>query len=372
MTSAEDERVVRVLLPVDLIRRMDEALQNRLGGFSLRTELIREALDAYLLELTHQVADEFRPERQLRLQSALDDVSQTTLSWRSLPEAVSDTFVAPVQTVEPGEASPAVSAVEHLALRASRRDRVPFTGEAFVDLDEPLFGLHNRDYPSLWAASCTDHLLGDMPGIRFDLLMESLTSAAWETGRVLEAMEKKLGTKLTPLFPTNREKPQSAEGVFRSFAVGTIAERDGELIGSGPLFNWGVLQARRAPRSQIVGLTAEGLSLLSALEGLSPNAPHSTAHADAFLTHVRNHAPGDWWLLSFVLEQVGRDVNRAELMMALSGERPGWTPAEVSTNAAGSVARLREWGLVEVRQIGGRYRLTSFGKERVARMQEER
>jgi hypothetical protein len=48
--------------------------------------------------------------------------------------------------------------------------------------------------------------------------------------------------------------------------------------------------------------------------------------------------------------------------------RPDWSKSVASTNAQGYVARGREWGLIESRQVQGRYALTPFGEEQLGHM----
>ena len=51
-----DQRVVKLLLPLPLIRQMDRVLLDGVGGFTTRNEFVREAIDSYMLELTHEPA----------------------------------------------------------------------------------------------------------------------------------------------------------------------------------------------------------------------------------------------------------------------------------------------------------------------------
>ena len=52
----KDQRVVKLLLPLALIRQMDRLLVDGIGGFATRTEFVREAIESYMLELTHEPA----------------------------------------------------------------------------------------------------------------------------------------------------------------------------------------------------------------------------------------------------------------------------------------------------------------------------
>src|SRR5262245_27656382 len=50
------ERVVKVGLPVDLIRRMDQALAEERGGLGTRAEFLREAAESFLAEISYPAA----------------------------------------------------------------------------------------------------------------------------------------------------------------------------------------------------------------------------------------------------------------------------------------------------------------------------
>src|SRR6266511_4178046 len=51
-----DQRVVKLLLPLPLIRQMDHLLLDGIGGFTTRNEFVREAIESYMLELAHEPA----------------------------------------------------------------------------------------------------------------------------------------------------------------------------------------------------------------------------------------------------------------------------------------------------------------------------
>jgi hypothetical protein len=227
-----------------------------------------------------------------------------------------------------------------------------------VVVEEPLFGLHNRDYPSLWLASrlaqATTSSLVDTESF----LGQALANA-WSMGEKLEALEKPMGTRLSSLFPTNRLKSGRAEEAFRLFAFGQLIRADSGLRASGPLFLWRIAQVQASDSR--IGLTPQGLQLMRKLAGLSALAPHDRTHAEVFLAHLREHAPADWWGFETLLREVCKGASRMELLHRFRAEKPQWTDSQVSTNVAGYVARAREWGLLESKQSEGRYLLTEFG-----------
>jgi hypothetical protein len=343
-----DDRIVRVPLPVELIRRMDELVLSGKAGFQTRAEFIREAVEAMVLELSYEPAPGEPMTRAV-----------ARVSGGSAPHMVASDFERDQVKAFELEAS-------GFELQATRL-LAPAPGVTLDDgigqvIDESLFGLHNRDYPSIWAAV---HLaaLTTEELVSLNRFYASVLEAAWEFGERLLSLEKALGVKLSALFPTNRRKPQSAEEAFRTFAVGTRVMAGPEVRVSGPLFVWRVCQIRADGDDLKIGLTSVGRELLATLEGLSLESPHPAALAQRFFAHLRAHAPRDWWGFTTLLETVEVGVTRVELVEAFQRAQPDWSDSVSATNAAGYVARAREWGLVEPRLVEGRYALTPFGKQ---------
>ena len=123
----------------------------------------------------------------------------------------------------------------------------------------PLLGLHNRDYPSLWAAHrLARYTIDEL--VPFREFVDRATNAAWVFAARLQAIERMDGgDRLTALFPTNPAKRAAAERAFQAFAIGAIPRRVGEgrIRVSGPLFAWGVCQLVPREGELLVGLTAE-------------------------------------------------------------------------------------------------------------------
>jgi len=343
-----DERIVRVPLPVSLIRRMDQLLLKGTGGYQTRAEFIREAVEAMVLELSYEPAPE-----EPRLQ-ALTVAANAPPTTGGPPGA---------QHAPAGPLKPPVLDLERTRLGIPASGVTLDDGEGTV-IDEPMFGLHNRDYPSLWAAHhlaalTTDDLVG------LDEFYRTLVAAAWEFGERLLVLEKTVGAKLSALFPTNRAKPQSAEEGFRVFAVGTCTANGQEIRLGGPLFMWRVCQVTRRNGHLLVGLTSAGRELLTALEDVSLEMPHPPTLAERFFAHLRAHAAKDWWGFTTLLEAVEAGATRIELIEVFQQAQPTWNESKNATNVAGYVARAREWGLVEPKQVDGRYALTPFGKHQL-------
>jgi len=230
--------------------------------------------------------------------------------------------------------------------------------------DEPLLGLHNRDYPSLWAAGrLARYSVDGLPS--FADFKRQATDAAWFYAAQLEALEEGRGTRLRSLFPSNPQKREAAERGFQAFAIGSISRRPpttGPIPADGPFFLWRLCQLARIDGRLVIGLTGTGRSLLERLAGLSLELPHDQASAREFLAYVGEVAPGDKWGFDQVVTAVAAEPDREQLVASIAGERSDWSPATSSSIAQGYVARAREWGLVEPRLQSGKYRLTEFGE----------
>jgi hypothetical protein len=339
-----EQRLVRVVLPVELIQRVDELLVRGVGGYRNRQDFIRDAAEALVLELSYAPASEEPAPRQgVPILSSPPPEAQ-----REPPKAPPppDVHVHDVHGTLDFSLLPLVPDVKVVEAPGA------------VVVDEPLFGLHNRDYPSLWLASRLAQATRSGLVDAADFMAQALKEA-WTLGEKLQALEQRTGTRLSSLFPTNRQKSGRAEEAFRIFALGQVTRSDTGLRASGPLFTWRIAQVQAADSH--IGLTPQGLRLMRKLAGLSAMTPHNQTHAEAFLAHLREHAPADWWGFETVLREVGKGAARLGLLQRFRAEQPRWTEAQVSTNVSGYVARAREWGLLESKQSEGKYLLTEFG-----------
>ncbi len=354
MSGGSEERLVKVPLPLDLIRRIDGALAQGQGGYTTRQEFFREAAEGLLLELSYAPAPEEPGASTHEKDVAAEPSATSPPSEPAPPGAIAVHESAAL-------AAPVALGLDSTVLRLSGPQEAFTDGEAELD-DGPLFGMHNRDYPSIWAA----YRLADQLGhgaVSYSAFVDTVTAEAWEYAEALKRVESPSGLKLTALFPTNREKPQSAAEGFRTFAIGSLLNGKRERIrGEGPLFAWRVCQARRTQSTMLLGITAEGWELLRRLEGISLQLPHSTALAEVFLGHLRRYSPGDWWGFATVLRAARETPTRADLVQAFV-DGADWSESVAATTAQGYVARAREWGLLEPRIVGGRYELTEFGAD---------
>lgn len=332
----EDNRIIRVPLPVALLRSMDALILNRVGGYESRAEFVRESIEALVMELTYEPADE------LQRGTASEDDERKRLASTNSPRA----------SLRPSMDTTALAVPDTFAL---------LEGAATVD-SQPMFGLHNRDYPSLWALAQIAQMTskGAQP---FDDCVARLLTHAWSFGETLRALEEAGGGKLTALFPTNPAKPQSAQAAFENFAVGGYSLMADQLRAYGPLFAWRTCQLEIADDARVlVALTREGQELVRALEGMTAEIPHPEPMSTAFVLHLQRHCPEDWWGFELVLTHAEDGVSRERLAEVLREREPAWRSSVAATNAAGYVARAREWGLLEAQMVNRQYRLSAYGK----------
>jgi len=342
MTEPE-QRIMRVVLPVTLIRAMDAVIIKGLGGYTTRGEFIVDAIHERVLEMTVDVAED------------------------AGPPAAGGALLEPVIAEPVVRSTPPTGAT--LQMTAIVAPPAGFTVGGSQDLSrpegQPLFGLHNRDYPSLWALARLAALTSEHP-IPVEAFYTQLTEDAWKFGELLLAIEKHTGTKRTALFPTNAEKRKAAEMGFRTFAIGDYrGGSDGTYVTSGPLFEWQVVGLVAGDRKEPeIGVTAAGWALLETINGVSVEEPHPGPVAARFLAHLLERAPADWAGFIEVLRAIGVEgATRQEVLEHVAKSWTDWTENEVSTNSAGYIARAREWGLIEPKQTKTKYQLTPAGIE---------
>src|SRR5688572_28682004 len=120
-----DSRLVKVLLPAGLVHAMHEVIAAG-GGYSNRNECISDAVHGHLAELMA-----LEPEAPGRTQPP-SGLNAATRSKAPTRDAVASDLVTSLPA--PPLGGPTFPAVER------RRQ-------------EPTWGMHNRDFPTLWALS---------------------------------------------------------------------------------------------------------------------------------------------------------------------------------------------------------------------------
>ena len=363
----EDLRLVRVLAPGALLREVDGIVRQGRGGYQTRQEFFLDAIENQILEVTYSGAENGQRRLPVDQLPAADSATRARTGPGDVPQENGG------QVAEP-PAPPALANGDSIQLLTDFSEtelHPPSSGPTMngglgVATDEPLFGLHNRDYPSLWAAQqlAVQTQEGFVPLRDF---VEATLTAAWRFAASLEDLDQKASTKLTALFPKNRAKPQSAEESFKAFAIGALAKKplaDGKLKGSGPLYTWGVAQVQQSDDVLAIGPTEAGYELLEQLAGISLRLPHEEHFANRFLDFLAEHASADAAGFDLLLEVVPEGLTRTELAGRFKDWQPKWSDTEANTYAAAYVARAREWGLLEEKLVDRRYALTEFGERR--------
>ena len=334
---------------------MDDVILRGIGGYATRAEFIVDAIQERIYELAIEAEED--PDGPLPSQQRV---------WTPRPQEPPRTSPEGIDTT----ASPGPDELA-TALEVPRRGLAMEPYEVAID-DDVLFGLHNRDYPSLWALAHLASMAQQRP-VPAETFYAEVLEEAWRFGKVLLDRERRGAQKCTALFPTNPRKVKAAEAAFRAFAIGDyrIAD-DGLLTAHGPLFVWRAAALSMNGEGPSLGLTDAGWDLLAAVDGLTVDQPHPSEVARRFFEHLSRYAPADWDGFTVLLSSIGAEgATRADVLERFAEVWPEWSPNEVSTNATGYTARAREWGLVEPKQTKGRYHLTPFGLE-VAAAQQDR
>jgi hypothetical protein len=234
-------------------------------------------------------------------------------------------------------------------------------------LNAPLVGLHNRDFPTLWAVD----LLAGMVAARGEPLswihyLARTASAAWAASDSLAELDdarSEQTLKASVGFPKNPLKRSASEARFTEHMLGTL--RQGKA--SGPVFALGLVGLAEGPIADRVAPTKPGLALLRELRaaGLSPRPPHPPRAWLAFRGHLQSVLPADLGQWFDVLRVIAAAPTTDEVAVQFQDR---WVGSAVQSNINSYVSRGREWGLVEPKLTDGRYRLTPLG---LREMEEE-
>ena len=368
-----EDRLVRIPLPTDLLRRIDNLLGDRVGGYSDRTEFIRDALEERVLELTHSPLDEAsgpRSRAQLGAGSGGGTVDKVAalgawvreLDERQPPGDPDNEWDVPIPSIdfEPRN-------IEQTALRLEGRGVFRSLPIALPIEDGPLYGLHSRDYPSLWALNRLCSWTLERP-LRLQDFHDLAVRAAWSFGVGLVSLGGELGVNLAGLFPTNRHRASSAEETFRAFGIGLVRKpRSGPSpVLSGPLFKWQVCDVWPVDDELMIAPTSAGHELLQAIDGLTADPPHEADRARGFLAYLSAQAPQDRECFDELLRAAAEAPARDALVRHFREPWHQMSESMRETTVQGYVGRAREWGLLRPKLERGRYRLDELGEELLA------
>jgi hypothetical protein len=345
-----DEQLLRVVLPTTLLKEVDAYLTAE-GSTRTRADFVREAIEQRLLELKFTPEAAPAEERPAWLERpALPQLSER-LRYMAEEDAElpDDPLVAPRSLAETRLPAPAATSVAS-------------GGTTTYPVESgPLF-LHGRDYPSLWALWWLAKRTSEAPQ-ELAVYLADVTAIAWRYAASLSEFDHVGPLKVTTMFPRSTRNRDSASQTFQAAAIGGVARRrDGTWVARGPLPLWQAVAIWDSGRANMIALTQAGLGLLTALDGISLELPHTEEHCAAYLDHLRAYAPNDFNLLMDMLALIEREPSREQLV-AQAASLEGSDPKLADVYAQSYVARGREWGLVEPKMISGRYLLTQRGRD---------
>jgi Arc/MetJ-type ribon-helix-helix transcriptional regulator len=312
-------RLVKLLLPPDLVRQMDRAILASAGAYQDRNEFVTEAVRDRLTEdVAAQVgAGRHVSVRELSTSTAQPDGLQMFGRWRA---------GAPCTV-----------------------DAPPGTGVNF--------GLHNRDLPSLWALDRLAAMtLGQGGPVAWSDFTEIVGRDALALGELLRMHDlgQPSGLRAGVGFPKPGAKADRSVERFLAGNVGTNGRRP-----EGPFVVLS-LAAFIDPDHQSIAPARHALDVLARLidAGLGMTLPQNEAVFSCWWSYLGALSPQEQAAWRKVVTLIGQAPTRQELIAGF----PEWAGAIADTNTTGLVSRSREWGLVEPGLIEGRYRLTERGR----------
>jgi hypothetical protein len=338
-----NQRLVKLALPSELVVAMDTYI-NTSSSYNGRQDFVADAIANLLADLEvggvaaeaplHDVPSAVSANGVgLASSAVVSDSSQSPAA--SIPSVVG-------KTVEPFETSTA------LALA-----RISFPSEDLLRSEgigpspsEVTWGIHNRDFPTLWAAGMLSRELTTHESVDYQNWLAEAVDVAWRLAASLADSDIDLSG-----FPMNLDKADKSESRFVRFFLG-------ETAGHGPLFDLGLVAEVESGR---VAMTLDGANVLAQLEGWAPTVSRRPADdaRDVFLSHLFWRVPADFNLMQEIVDLISEGFSDRDTLIAEIGSRnAGWSSGVTTTNVAGFIGRARQWGLIERRQTNRRYQLS--------------
>lgn len=331
---------MKTWLPASLVREMDQTILGSNGAYDGRDDFIRESI-------SDRLADErSRPDRAPISVIRLHSTSKNTDK----------------RSAEKLQAVGASQVLEPVRWSENRVATLPPHQVGGI-----LYGLHNRDYPTLWVArsllAMTAERGSAVPWLDFTA---AILEAAWNVGAQLAKMDAERAAdeqKASVGFLVNSEKRQSSEARFLEHMVGVPDRPSGP---TGPLFAMKLAGIERAADTLVVAPTAEAITLWDRLVtagfGSKDRPPHLPEAWRVFRDHLRSQLAEDYDAWMRVLAAIGEEPTREELIKKFAAE---WAGAAAATNVSGYVSRGREWGLIALKLNDGQYVLSELGRSTV-------
>lgn len=329
--NAEAARLIKLVLPAELVRGMDRAILAGAGAYQDRNEFVAEAIRDRLVE-----------------EAALRDSPSRSTSVVKAP--IRPTQVAVNQ----------VSSFDGSVDLGSWRDRAPASLPALPTTGVN-FGLHNRDFPTLWALDRLAMLSADDGApVAWDRFIDRVRDEGASLGERLRMLDLAMPTTLRVGVGFPRPGPKMAASIDRFVASNVGSGRRAD----GPFFVL-ALAAFADREHERLAPTDAGLRVLSDMiqVGLGPELPQPPDAFECWWRYTSELAPAEHAAWLKVLQVIEGEPTRE----ALTQQFPEWLGHTATTNTVGFVSRSREWGLIEPEMIEGRYRLTDLGRTMVRR-----
>lgn len=235
-------------------------------------------------------------------------------------------------------------------------------GTTRLPVESGPFFLHGRDYPSVWCLWWLIRWAAEGP-LELNQYLGQTTELAWLFASSLQRFDRAGELRVTTMFPTSTRNPDSASQTFQASAIGGLARRrNGERFAVGALPLWGVARIYELGGTVLIAPTQIGLDLLTSLEGISLELPHSASQSETFIRHLQEHALDDFADFQTVLTLVSEEPTRRALVASAGKASLGGSETLADVYAQAYVSRGREWGLIEPKLVGGRYQLTERGR----------
>ena len=112
-----------------------------------------------------------------------------------------------------------IESLDDVAIRGSYESTVVKVDDNVSAVDSgPLFGLHNRDWPTLQALDFLSRM-AKTELVPLEDFYQAATANAWRMADFFNVLENKSTGKLTSLLPNNPRKPGAAESNYRNFVI---------------------------------------------------------------------------------------------------------------------------------------------------------
>jgi hypothetical protein len=346
--QTRNTRLVKILLPADLIREMDIRILGSGGAYQDRNEFVSEAIRDRLAEEAALDGDEpeSTPPARHRKPSAP----------RIAEELVG--YVAP----DLGRAEEPMLALAIPATPKARGDQL-YLGDwqrgnsctvPAQRSERVSFGLHNRDFPTLWALNRLATMTG-RDAVGWDQFLAVVREEGAGVGERLRLHDLEAGHAI-PIgigFPKPGAKRDASIERFVNAMLGTARRAD------GPLFDLALIGFADEAREKIAPTDA-GLDALGDMvdRGLGTDLPQPPAAFKRWWQHLSEWVPAERAAWHKVLRVAAEATSRDELVAAF----PEWRGHTATTNTVGFIGRSREWGLMQPELHDGRYLLTELGQ----------